>query len=172
MVGRTRIAGVVAAVCGLVSAGLIALVVAVDLDTAGQVAGITGSIAALAGLAVAVHALHHTPTTPPPPAPDPGTTTSPGAGTRPGPDTGTGPGSAAPTNPGTRSVTAGSSIGRAVTGNHNHLTTQTPSPPATGSTWTGTAPTGPAGTAPAAPERSVVAGGNIGEAITGDDNHT
>jgi hypothetical protein len=78
MVGRTRIAaGTVAAVCGLITAGLLALVVAVDLDTAGQVAGITGSIAGLVGLAVAVHALHRTPTTPQPPTPG---TTTPGAG--------------------------------------------------------------------------------------------
>jgi hypothetical protein len=69
-------------------------------------------------------------------------------------------------------VTAGGSIGRAVTGNHNHLTAQTPfPPPSTASTGTGTAPTGPAGTALAASERSVVAGGAIGEAITGDGNH-
>ncbi|GAB2605195.1 hypothetical protein GCM10027168_42670 [Streptomyces capparidis] len=113
MAGRTRTVGAVAAVCGLVSVGPMALVVAVDPDTAGQVAGITGSIAGLAGPAVSVHAPHRTPAT------------------------------------------------------------QTPSPPPpTGGNGTCAAPVRPAGGTSAASERSAVVGGNIGEAVTGDGNHT
>ncbi|MEV7197341.1 hypothetical protein AB0N81_36905 [Streptomyces sp. NPDC093510] len=44
---------------GLLAAGLIVLVVAADLDTAGQVAGIAGTIVGLAALAVSVYALQH-----------------------------------------------------------------------------------------------------------------
>jgi hypothetical protein len=69
-------------------------------------------------------------------------------------------------------VTAGGSIGRAVTGDHNHLTTPTPPLPASaGSSAAGATPTGPAAGTTSAGERSVVAGGDIGEAITGDGNH-
>jgi hypothetical protein len=56
MAGRARVVvGVVAAVCGLVSAGLVALDPAAeaDPDTAGQGAGITGSGAGLVGVASA-----------------------------------------------------------------------------------------------------------------------
>ncbi|MDQ1041970.1 hypothetical protein [Streptomyces sp. V4I2] len=44
---------------GLLAAGLIVLVVVADLDTAGQVAGIAGTIVGLAALAVSVYALQH-----------------------------------------------------------------------------------------------------------------
>ncbi|MEU8893411.1 hypothetical protein [Streptomyces sp. NPDC048442] len=44
---------------GLLAVGLIVLVVAADLDTAGQVAGIAGTIVGLAALVVSVYTLQH-----------------------------------------------------------------------------------------------------------------
>ncbi|WP_411078732.1 hypothetical protein [Streptomyces sp. cmx-18-6] len=73
-------------------------------------------------------------------------------------------GSAAPPVTGARSVQAGGSIGRAVTGDHNRLYGSAPAVPAT------PVPTPPpAGPTPPG-ERGVSAAGNIGEAVTGDGN--
>ncbi|MFE9474429.1 hypothetical protein ACFYOR_25830 [Streptomyces griseofuscus] len=63
---------------------------------------------------------------------------------------------------GARSVQAGSSVGRAVTGDNNHL--QGPVPGA------GAIRGGTVGDVPPAGERGVSAGGGIGEAVTGDGN--
>ncbi|MEV7420673.1 hypothetical protein [Streptomyces sp. NPDC089919] len=67
---------------------------------------------------------------------------------------------------GARSVQAGGSIGRVVTGDKNRLDAPGPGPvPAAG-------PAGPGqGGSPAVPgERGVAARGHIGEAVTGDEN--
>ncbi|QCB22281.1 hypothetical protein E5N77_10970 [Streptomyces sp. SS52] len=63
---------------------------------------------------------------------------------------------------GARSVQAGSSIGRAVTGDNNRLRGSAPEVGIIGG------PT--AGALPTAGERGVSAGGGIGEAVTGDGN--
>ncbi|MBC3991416.1 hypothetical protein H8N00_21570, partial [Streptomyces sp. AC563] len=69
MTGRQRAlawGGVTAG--ALLAIGLVALVVIADLDTAGQVAGIVGTIVGLAGLGVSVYALRR-PAAPAPPGP-------------------------------------------------------------------------------------------------------
>ncbi|MGW5068807.1 hypothetical protein ACWEQJ_22270 [Streptomyces cyaneofuscatus] len=136
--------------CVLVAVGLGALAVAGDLDRADKAASLVGAVIGLAGLVVSLYALHRSPApgpVPPPPSPGPA----------PGPAAGTGSATVAE---GVRSVAAGGSIGRAVTGDGVSLTGPAPVlPPSSG---------GPAGSARATGERSVAAGGDIGEAITGD----
>lgn len=66
----------------------------------------------------------------------------------------------AATAAGARSVAAGGSIGRAVTGDRVRLTAPPVMPSA-----------GTSGPAHADGERSIAAGGEVGEAITGDDAH-
>ena len=66
---------------------------------------------------------------------------------------------------GARSVVAGGSIGRAVTGDGNHLSTPALALPAPG-----TPPQSGTTTVPAAGERGVSAGGTIHDAVTGDNN--
>ncbi|GAB2622908.1 hypothetical protein GCM10027168_63630 [Streptomyces capparidis] len=69
-------------------------------------------------------------------------------------------------------MTAGGGIGRAVTGDDNHLTTaRTSSPPPPAGSSAAGAPLAGVACTTSAGERSVVAGGDIGEAITGDGNH-
>ncbi|MET9093074.1 hypothetical protein ABZX72_13365 [Streptomyces cyaneofuscatus] len=137
--------------CVLVAAGLGALAVAGDLDRADKAASIVGAFIGLAGLVVSLYALHRSPAPGPvPPAPGPA----------PGPGAGTGSATVAE---GVRSVAAGGSIGRAVTGDGVSLTGPAPVlPPSSGGSG------GAAGSARATGERSVAAGGDIGEAITGD----
>ncbi|MGC4927103.1 hypothetical protein [Streptomyces cyaneofuscatus] len=135
--------------CVLVAAGLGTLAVAGGLDRADKAASIVGAVIGLAGLVVSLYALHRSPApgpVPPPPGPAPG----PAAGT-----------GSATVAEGVRSVAAGGSIGRAVTGDGVSLTGPAPVlPPSSGG--------GAAGSARATGERSVAAGGDIGEAITGD----
>ncbi|MFI8916405.1 hypothetical protein ACIGW4_32945 [Streptomyces sp. NPDC053513] len=127
-----------AGLCAVVMLGLVAVAVFVDLDTGDRAASIVGAAAGLAGLALALRQ---------------GTTLAP-----PSP-------SAVPPVSGARSVRAGGSIGRAVTGDGHTLTHPSPTIPS-GDT---PAPGGPSGAAPGVPgERGVEAGGSIGEAITGD----
>ncbi|MGP3974957.1 hypothetical protein ACTWQF_13305 [Streptomyces sp. 8N114] len=157
MTRRSRVVvGAVAVICALVSVGLVVLVVVRDLNTAGQAAGIVGCVASLAAFVLSLHALYRSPATPP-------------SGTRAGAGARTAP----------HSVTAAGSIGRAVTGNDNRLPGPAPSPPVppvvppgnSGSGQTGAAPTsGPRSAPHAAGERGVSAGGDIGEAVTGDGN--
>ncbi|MFE9743110.1 hypothetical protein [Streptomyces sp. NPDC006477] len=125
-----------AGLSAMVMLGLVAVAVFVDLDTGDRVASIVGAAAGLAGLALALR-----------------------QGTTPAPPPATPPVS------GARSVRAGASIGRAVTGDGHTLTHPSPTnPPASAP-----APGGTSGTAPGVPgERGVEAGGSIGEAITGD----
>ncbi|MEU0380272.1 hypothetical protein ABZ093_23605 [Streptomyces cyaneofuscatus] len=132
--------------CVLVAAGLGALAVAGGLDRADKAASIVGAVIGLAGLVVSLYALHRSPAPGPvPPAP--------------GPAAGTGSATVAE---GVRSVAAGGSIGRAVTGDGVSLTGPAPVlPPSSGGG-------GAAGSARATGERSVAAGGDIGEAVTGD----
>ncbi|MFE1478291.1 hypothetical protein ACFW6N_31110 [Streptomyces cyaneofuscatus] len=134
--------------CVLVAAGLGALAVAGGLDRADKAASIVGAVIGLAGLVVSLYALHRSPAPGPvPPAP--------------GPAAGTGSATVAE---GVRSVAAGGSIGRAVTGDGVSLTGPAPVlPPSSGSGGGGAA-----GSARATGERSVAAGGDIGEAVTGD----
>ncbi|URN10237.1 DUF397 domain-containing protein [Actinomadura madurae] len=88
MTARTRIvAGLATGSCGLVTVGLVVLVVAVDLDTADKTASVVGALAGLAGTAVSVYVLSRTPED----------------------------GSSVEAS-GARSVAAGGGIGRAVTG--------------------------------------------------------
>ncbi|MEU0920580.1 hypothetical protein ACFYM7_01275 [Streptomyces cyaneofuscatus] len=138
--------------CVLVAAGLGALAVAGGLDRADKAASIVGAVIGLAGLVVSLYALHRSPAPGPvPPAPGPA----------PGPAAGTGSATVAE---GVRSVAAGGSIGRAVTGDGVSLTGPAPVlPPSSGSGGGGAA-----GSARATGERSVAAGGDIGEAVTGD----
>ncbi|MFD8464145.1 hypothetical protein [Streptomyces cyaneofuscatus] len=141
--------------CVLVAVGLGALAVAGDLDRADKAASLVGAVIGLAGLVVSLYALHRSPApgpVPPPPSPGPA----------PGPAAGTGSATVAE---GVRSVAAGGSIGRAVTGDGVSLTGPAPVlPPSSGGGSGG----GAAGSARATGERSVAAGGDIGEAITGD----
>ncbi|MFJ9307683.1 hypothetical protein [Streptomyces cyaneofuscatus] len=134
--------------CVLVAAGLGALAVAGGLDRADKAASIVGAVIGLAGLVVSLYALHRSPAPGPvPPAP--------------GPAAGTGSATVAE---GVRSVAAGGSIGRAVTGDGVSLTGPAPVLPPSSSSGGG----GAAGSARATGERSVAAGGDIGEAVTGD----
>ncbi|MFI8353261.1 hypothetical protein [Streptomyces cyaneofuscatus] len=139
--------------CVLVAVGLGALAVAGDLDRADKAASLVGAVIGLAGLVLSLYALHRSPApgpVPPPPSPGPA----------PGPAAGTGSATVAE---GVRSVAAGGSIGRAVTGDGVSLTGPAPVlPPSSGGSG------GAAGSARATGERSVAAGGDIGEAITGD----
>ncbi|CAD5963271.1 MULTISPECIES: hypothetical protein [unclassified Streptomyces] len=139
--------------CVLVAAGLGALAVAGGLDRADKVASIVGAVIGLAGLVVSLYALHRSPAPGPvPPAP--------------GPAAGTGSATVAE---GVRSVAAGGSIGRAVTGDGVSLTGPAPVlPPSSGSGSGSGGGGGAAGSARATGERSVAAGGDIGEAVTGD----
>ncbi|MEV0642015.1 hypothetical protein AB0I77_45255 [Streptomyces sp. NPDC050619] len=93
----------VAVLCGLGAAGLVVLVVAVDLNTADQAASVAGALVGIAGLAVSVYALCRTPVST-------GSDASVEAG-------------------GVRSVAAGGNIGRVVTGDNASLTTAAPAPP-------------------------------------------
>ncbi|PVC90706.1 hypothetical protein DBP19_18535 [Streptomyces sp. CS090A] len=134
--------------CVLVAAGLGTLAVVGGLDRADKAASIVGAGIGLAGLVVSLYALRRSPA-PGPVPPSPGPAPVPAAGA----------GSAAVAE-GVRSVAAGGSIGRAVTGDGVSLTGPAPVLPPSGG--------GPAGPARATGERSVAAGGDIGEAITGD----
>ncbi|MBB4162169.1 MULTISPECIES: hypothetical protein [Streptomyces] len=126
-----------AGLCAVAMLGLVAVAVFVDLDTGDRVASIVGAAAGLAGLALALR--QGTAPTPPPPA--------------------------APSVSGGRSVRAGGSIGRAVTGDGHTLIHPSPIIPPDSAP----APGGASGTVPGVPgERGVEAGGSIGEAITGD----
>ncbi|MES9810799.1 hypothetical protein [Streptomyces sp. CS081A] len=126
-----------AGLCAVAMLGLVAVAVFVDLDTGDRVASIVGAAAGLAGLALALR--QGTAPTPPPPA--------------------------APSVSGGRSVRAGGSIGRAVTGDGHTLIHPSPTIPPDSAP----APGGASGTVPGVPgERGVEAGGSIGEAITGD----
>ncbi|MFJ6250668.1 MULTISPECIES: hypothetical protein [unclassified Streptomyces] len=121
----------------MVMLGLIAVAVFVDLDTGDRVASIIGAAAGLAGLTLALR-----------------------QGTTPAPSSPT-----APPVSGPRSVRAGDSIGRAVTGDGHTLTHPSPAIPP----GSAPAPGGAGGAVPGVPgERGVEAGGSIGEAITGD----
>ncbi|WP_432089149.1 hypothetical protein [Streptomyces sp. bgisy095] len=126
-----------AGLCAMVMLGLVAVAVFVDLDTGDRVASIVGAAAGLAGLALALR--QGTAPAPVPPA--------------------------APPVSGARSVRAGGSIGRAVTGDGHTLTRPSPTIPP----GSAPAPSSASGTVPGVPgERGVEAGGSIGEAITGD----
>ncbi|MFE9885589.1 hypothetical protein [Streptomyces scopuliridis] len=137
-----KLAWIGAAVGALLTAGLIVLVVFVDLETANQVAGIVGAIVSLAALGVSVYALLQ------PLRPD-----------------ATGPVNAAE---GTRSVVAGRDItGRVSTGDGDRRATSpgpaSPAPPDSGPV--------PGGTTRASGDRSVAAGRDIsGDVATGDSN--
>lgn len=122
-----------AVLCGLAAVGLGVVAAVADLDTAGQVASVAGSIAGLVGVALSCYTLVR-----------PSAAGSHGAAT---------------TAAGARSVAAGGSIGRAVTGDRVTLTTP-PMPPAVA---------GISGSAQAMGERGVAAAGGVGEAFTGDD---
>ncbi|MFM9494964.1 hypothetical protein ACKI1Q_15260 [Streptomyces galilaeus] len=121
-------------VLGLAALGLGIVAAVADLDTSAQLATVAGSVGGLAAAAVSGFAFLR------PPA----------AG-----------GAPATTAAGTRSVSAGGSIGRAITGDRSRLTASPVMPRAAG------AP----GPAQASGERGIAAAGEIGEAITGDDAH-
>ncbi|MFF6835214.1 hypothetical protein ACFY84_25610 [Streptomyces sp. NPDC012438] len=128
---------VTAGLCAMMMLGLVAVAVFVDLDTGDRVSSVVGAAVGLAGLALALRQG----TAPTPPLP------------------------VAPPVSGARSVRAGGSIGRAVTGDGHTLTHPSPAVPSTGTP----APSNPAEVAPGVPgERGVEAGGSIGEAVTGD----
>ncbi|MFE9013418.1 hypothetical protein [Streptomyces cyaneofuscatus] len=138
--------------CVLVAAGLGTLAVVGGLDRADKAASIVGAGIGLAGLVVSLYALHRSPApgpVPPPPGPAPGPAAGAGSAT---------------VAEGVRSVAAGGSIGRAVTGDGVSLTGPTPVLPPSSGGGSG----GAAGSARATGERSVAASGDIGEAITGD----
>ncbi|PJN05473.1 hypothetical protein CG723_44695 [Streptomyces sp. CB01635] len=122
-------------VLGLAALGLGIVAAVANLDTSAQLATIAGSVGGLAAAAVSGYALLH-----PPAAPG---------------------GTPAATAAGTRSVAAGGSIGRAVTGDRSRLPGNPVMPQAAG------APRA----AQASGERGIAAAGEIGEAITGDDAH-
>ncbi|GHI07971.1 hypothetical protein AQI88_40275 [Streptomyces cellostaticus] len=141
MTGRLRAlawSGVVAGAA--VAAGLIAVAVFGDLNTAGQLAGIAGAIISLLGLGASMYALVSYPPT----------QTDARSMTR---------------ATGSRSVAAGGSIGSAVTGDQAHGAlagagaAPLPQPPS---------PTSSGRTVQASGHRAVAAGGDIGNAITGD----
>ncbi|MFJ6530347.1 hypothetical protein [Streptomyces longwoodensis] len=123
-----------AVLCGLAAVGLGVVAAVADLDTADQVASVAGSVAGLVGLALSCYTLLR-----------PSAAGSQGA---------------VATAAGTRSVAAGGSVGRAVTGDRATLTTPPVTPPPAAGT---------SGSAQAMGERGVAAAGGIGEAITGDD---
>lgn len=123
-----------AVLCGAAAVGLGVVAALADLDTAGQVASVAGSVASLVGVALSCYAL-----------------------VRPSAAGGHG---AAVTVSGARSVAAGGSIGRVVTGDRVTLT----APPAAPPTAAGTS-----GSAQAMGDRGVAAAGGVGEAFTGDD---
>ncbi|MER6194889.1 hypothetical protein [Streptomyces cyaneofuscatus] len=134
MTGQAKIVvWLLAVLCGLAAVGLGVVAAIADLDTAGQVASVAGSIAGLAGVALSCYTL-----------------------VRP---SAAGSHETAATAAGARSVAAGGSIGRAVTGDRVTLTTP-PVPPAVA---------GISGSAQAMGERGVAAAGGVGEAFTGDD---
>jgi hypothetical protein len=133
--GQARIVvWLLAVLCGLAAVGLGVIAAVADLDTAGQVASVAGSVAGLVGVALSCYTLLR-----PSAAGSHGT---------------------AATAAGARSVAAGGSIGRAVTGDRVTLTTPPAAPPATAGT---------SGSAQATGERGIAATGGIGEAITGDE---
>lgn len=145
----------------LLAVGLVALVVIADLDTAGQVAGIVGTIVGLAGLGVSVYALRR------PAAPAP-----------PGPPAPTAPASPAVTASGHRSVAVGGGIsGTVSTGDgptpapaHSRHGAAPLAPPTVSP-----APTTPPATthtAHASGERSVAIGGNVSGIVTTGDATT
>ncbi|MGP3991307.1 hypothetical protein [Streptomyces sp. 3N207] len=151
---RTRVVvGAVAVLCAAVSVGLVMLVVVRDLNTAGQAAGIVGSVASLAAFVLALYALYQPPATP-------------------APGTGEGAGAASATGP--RSVTVSGSVGRAVTGDNNRLSGAAPDPHVPpGQSRSGGHDGAPVPETPGTPragERAVSAGGDIGEVVTGDGN--
>lgn len=139
---RRTLARLGAMVGALLAAALIVLVVVADLDTAGQVAGIVGTIVSLAGLGVSVYALK-----------------------QPGPQQTAG---LAVSADGHRSVAAGGDISGRVSVGDSHAAAPTPRhrrtqppPPSTPA---------PRGTVRAQGERSVAAGGDIsGTVSAGDD---
>ncbi|WFB88310.1 MULTISPECIES: hypothetical protein [Streptomyces] len=136
MTGRARVVvWLFVVVLGLAALGLGILAAVADLDTTAQIATVAGSVGGLAAAAVSGYTLLR-----PPAAPG---------------------GAPAATAAGTRSVAAGGSIGRAVTGDRSRLTVSPVMPRAAG------AP----GSAQASGERGVAAAGEVGEAITGDDAH-
>lgn len=127
----------------LLAAGLIVLVVVADLDTAGQVAGIVGTIVGLAALGVSVYALRQ-----------------PGSQGAAGPTV---------TSGGVRSVAVGGGVSGTVSTGDRHTSVQVPGrrraagPPPTAP------PPGASGTVHASGERSVATGGEIsGDVSTGD----
>ncbi|WP_424858541.1 hypothetical protein [Streptomyces sp. SAI-170] len=120
---------------GLAALGLGIVATVADLDTSAQIATVAGSVGGLAAAAVSGYAFLR------PPA---ASAAAPAA-----------------TAVGTRSVAAGGSIGRAVTGDRSRLTASPVMPQAAG------AP----GSAQASGERGIAAAGEVGEAITGDDAH-
>lgn len=122
-----------AVLCGLAAVGLGVVAVLADLDTAGQVASVAGSLSSLVGVALSCYAL-----------------------VRPSAVGGHG---AAVTAAGARSVAAGGSIGRVVTGDRVTLTAPPAAPPAAGTS----------SSAQAMGDRGVAAAGRVGEAFTGDD---
>ncbi|MFJ2773888.1 hypothetical protein [Streptomyces sp. NPDC087300] len=140
---RRRWAWVGVTVGGLVTVGLIVLVVAADLDTAGQVAGIVGTVVGVAGLGVSLYALNSQPT----PSPSPSSVGGVVAG-------------------GARSAAVGGSVsGAVVTGDGARTgATPTPGPPSSAAP---SAP--PEGGVRASGERSVAVGGDVsGQVSTGD----
>ncbi|MEU1185560.1 hypothetical protein ABZ464_49720 [Streptomyces sp. NPDC005820] len=123
------------ALFGLAAVGLGIVATVVDLDTSAQLATVAGSVGGFLGFALSGYALLR------PPA--------------------AGSGRIAATATGTRSVAAGGSIGRAVTGDRASLTAGPVTPAA-----------GTSGSAQANGERGIAAGGEVGEAITGDDTRS
>lgn len=120
----------VAGVCGIVTAGLVAVVLVADLDTADRLASVVGSVLGAAGLGVSVFAVSR---------------------------------ASAGLVSGARSVQAGGSIGLAVTGDNNEVSSQADR----------SAPVAEAqASAPVAlpGERGVAVGGSVEQAFTGDGN--
>jgi hypothetical protein len=133
---RRGVLWMVAVAAALACVGLALLLWLKDLSTAGTVAGLAADIVTLVMTVFAVRGLLLQST-----QASNGVTAS-GAG----------------------AVAAGSSIGRVVTGNNNHLAGPAPTPVS--------GPAAPTGPVEASGSKSVSAGGSIGEAVTGDGNTT
>ncbi|GAB2974118.1 hypothetical protein GCM10023080_043110 [Streptomyces pseudoechinosporeus] len=128
---------------GLLAAGLIVLVVAADLDTAGQAAGIVGTIVSLAGLGVSVYALRQ-----PSPRLTAGPTVTAGA---------------------SRAIAVGGDISGTASTGDSQSAQQRPGPQHAGGAPQPASPTLPGSAVAAVGERSIAAGGGIsGKVSTGD----
>jgi hypothetical protein len=137
VIGRARVAvWLLVVLLGLAALGLGIVAAVSDLDTSAQIATVAGSVGGLVAAAVSAYALLR------PPA--------------------TSRVAHAATAAGTRSVAAGGSIGRAVTGDRSRLTAAPVMPRTVGTS----------GSAQAGGDRGIAAVGEVGEAITGDDART